>query len=113
MRMLQELTAHGYSNPVIGERVRQRLNGWRSLLEEIAATHLPRLGISVPGVVASAVFSLWLGMETQHLAGATEEEGASSRSWRRLAIGWSSANVRSESPQRRTGVSEQRRTRRE
>ncbi len=76
VRVLQELTAHGYSNPVIGERVRQRLNGWRSLLEEVAATHLPRLGISVPPAwVASALASFWLGMETQHLAGATEREG--------------------------------------
>ena len=76
VRVLQELTAHGYSSPVIAVRVRQRLNGWRSLLEEVAATHLPPLGISAPPAwVASAIISFWLGMESQHLAGATEAEG--------------------------------------
>lgn len=76
VRMLQELTAHGYSNPVIGERVREHLNGWRALLHEVAAAYLPGLGMGVPPAwVASAVASFWLGMETQHLVGATEEEG--------------------------------------
>lgn len=76
VRMLQELTAHGYSNPVIAERVRERLNGWRSLLEAVAADYLPALGVQAPPAwVASALASFWLGMETQHLTGATEEEG--------------------------------------
>lgn len=76
VRMLQELTAHGYSKPMIGERVRERLNGWRSLLEEVAAASLPALGIQAPpSWVASALASFWLGMETQHLSGATEAEG--------------------------------------
>jgi AcrR family transcriptional regulator len=75
--MLQELTAHGYSNPVIAQRMRETRNQWRALLEEVAATYLPALGIKVPPAwVASAVVSFWLGMETQHLIGSTEEEGS-------------------------------------
>ena len=76
VRMLQELTALGYGNDAIAERVQARLNGWRALLEEVAAASLPALGIAIPpGLVASAVVSYWLGMETQHLAGLDEAHG--------------------------------------
>jgi AcrR family transcriptional regulator len=75
--MLQELTAHGYSNPVIAERMRETRNQWRALLAEVAAEYLPALGINLPPAwVASAVASFWFGMETQHLIGSTEEEGS-------------------------------------
>jgi AcrR family transcriptional regulator len=76
VRMLQELTSLGYGNPAVAERVQARLNGWRALLEEVAAAYLPELGIDLPpGLVASAVVSFWLGMETQHLSGLDEEHG--------------------------------------
>lgn len=76
VRILQELTAHGYSNPAIAERVRGRMRAWRGVLEAVAAVELPRLGVDVPPAwVVSALASFWWGMETQHLVGATEEEG--------------------------------------
>ncbi len=76
VRILQELTAHGYSNSVVGQCVRERQTAWRALLAEVAGMHLPELGIRLPPLwVASALASFWYGMETQHLAGATEEEG--------------------------------------
>jgi AcrR family transcriptional regulator len=76
VRVLQELTAYGYSNPVISSAVRDRMNEWRVLLEDVASSYLPALGIAVPSsMVASAVASLWYGMEVQHLAGLSEEEG--------------------------------------
>lgn len=76
VRVLQELTAIGYSRPLIGRRVRDRLREWRQLLTEVAREALPELGIAAdPSYVASAVASFWLGMETQHLIGSTEAEG--------------------------------------
>ena len=75
--MLQELTAHGYSNPVIAQRMRETRNQWRALLTDVAAVYLPPLGINLPPAwVASAVASFWFGMETQHLIGSTEEDGS-------------------------------------
>jgi AcrR family transcriptional regulator len=76
VRVLQELTAYGYSNNRVRRRVRERMREWRALLEEVAGNEMPRLGITLaPAHAASAVASFWLGMESQHLLGATEEEG--------------------------------------
>lgn len=76
VRTLHELYALGYTNPEIAARIQGRLNAWRTLLEEVARRYLPALGISLPpDLVASAMTSFWLGMEMQHLAGASEEEG--------------------------------------
>ncbi len=76
VRVVNELTAYGYSNTRVRRRVRLRLGAWRLLLTEVAREHLPALGIRAdPAEVASAVASFWLGMETQHLIGVTEVEG--------------------------------------
>jgi AcrR family transcriptional regulator len=76
VRVLHELYALGYTNPEVAARIQGRLNNWRALLEEVARRYLPALGIPLsPELVASAVASFWLGMEVQHLAGASEEEG--------------------------------------
>jgi len=76
VRMLQELIALGYGNPAIAERVQRHINAWRALLEEVAASYLPELGIDLPPrLVVSALTSFWQGMETQHLSGLGEEDG--------------------------------------
>jgi AcrR family transcriptional regulator len=76
VRILQELTAYGFSNHVISARVHERMNEWRELLADVSATYLPQLGITTdPTLAASAVASLWYGMEVQHLIGLTEQEG--------------------------------------
>jgi AcrR family transcriptional regulator len=76
VRTLHELYALGYTNPEIAARIQGRLNNWRALLEEVARRALPALGITLPPeLVASAAASFWLGMEIQHLAGASEDEG--------------------------------------
>jgi AcrR family transcriptional regulator len=75
VRILQELTALGYSSARVARRVRDTRNQWRLLLEEVAASALPALGITIPPArVATAVSAFWLGMETQHLVGAAEED---------------------------------------
>jgi AcrR family transcriptional regulator len=76
VRVLNELIAHGYSNAKVGNIVREQTAEWRSLLAEAARDSLPSLGIDLPAeFVGSAVASFWLGMESQHLIGATEREG--------------------------------------
>ena len=76
VRVLNELIAHGYSNPRVGKLVRDETRQWRSLITAAAKEGLPALGIDVPAeFVGSAVASFWLGMESQHLIGASEEEG--------------------------------------
>lgn len=77
VRIMQELYAVGYGDPLVGQRVRERMNGWRTLIAEAVRVPLPQLGISLPPeMVASSVVSFWLGMELQHLAGASEDEGS-------------------------------------
>lgn len=75
VRILQELTAYGYSNAIIGERVRRRVARWRDLIESTVRAHRRELSISVdPKLLASAVVSFWYGVEVQHLVGASERE---------------------------------------
>lgn len=76
VRILQELTAHGYSNPVVGERVRRRMAAWRGLLEETFRRDGGAAGLEWDaGLIATAIVSFWYGMETQHLVGMTERSG--------------------------------------
>src|SRR5437763_7335328 len=76
VRVLQELTAYAYSNDRVRVRLREHTRTWRGVLVEAARAHLPALGIDLePEIVANAVGSFWLGMETQHLTGITEREG--------------------------------------
>lgn len=79
VRILQELTAYGYSNPVIGGRVRRRMVRWRALLEETFRGPVQELGLAREGwdegLVATAISSFWWGMEEQHLIGITEKGG--------------------------------------
>jgi AcrR family transcriptional regulator len=76
VRVLNELIAHGYSNPRIGKLVREQTWQWRGLISEAAKEGLPSLGIDLPAeFVGSVVASFWLGMESQHLIGASEAEG--------------------------------------
>ena len=76
VRVLQELTAHAYSNERVRVRLQEHTRTWRGVLKDAAETHLPALGIDLdPTMVANAVGTFWLGMETQHLVGITEKEG--------------------------------------
>ena len=76
VRVLQELTAHAYSNDRVRVRLREHTRTWRGVLVDAARAHMPGLGIDLdPEMLANAVGTFWLGMETQHLTGVTEQEG--------------------------------------
>lgn len=76
VRIVHEQYALGQTAPEIGAQVQEKMTAWQSLIEEAARRYLPALGVTVPPeIVASTVVSFWLGMEVQHLAGASEQEG--------------------------------------
>lgn len=76
VRIIHEQYALGQTTPEIGAQVQGKITTWQLLIEEAARRYLPALGIMVPPeIVASAVVSFWLGMEVQHLAGASEQAG--------------------------------------
>ncbi len=83
VRILLELSAHGYANPQMAERVRAAMRGWQDLLHEVISDALPRLGIDGIGAdeLSSIVVSFWYGMELRHLLGTPEAEG---HLWRTL-----------------------------
>ncbi len=76
VRVVHELEAHGFSNPVIAAQVRALDAPWRDLLTAVAADALRKLNITAvePEEVAAMIISYWLGMEVQHLLGVTEPE---------------------------------------
>ena len=76
VRIIHEQYALGRTTPEIGAQVQGKISAWQALIEEAARRYLPALGVTLPPeIVASAVVSFWLGMEVQHLAGASEQEG--------------------------------------
>lgn len=76
VRMIHEQYALGHISPEIAALVQGKIASWQALIEEAVRRYLPALGITAsPEMVASAVASFWLGMEVQHLAGASEQTG--------------------------------------
>ena len=77
VRVLQEMTAAGWSDPEIGEAVRAVLREWYGLLGGVAARAEERLGGFGPlsaDDVATLVCATWLGAESMHLLGMEERE---------------------------------------
>ncbi|MDP6689276.1 MAG: TetR/AcrR family transcriptional regulator [Alphaproteobacteria bacterium] len=72
VRVLNELTAAGWSNPEIAEAVRRNMRGWLELLTEVAEREQARLGglgpFTAPGL-AQLVGSLFMGVEAKLLLG--------------------------------------------
>jgi AcrR family transcriptional regulator len=76
VRIIHEQYALGHENPEIATLVQGKISSWQALIEEAVRRYLPALGITAPPeMIASAVASFWLGMEVQHLAGASEQTG--------------------------------------
>jgi len=77
VRILWELWAEGLSDPTLAARWRAAIEGWRELLERVAADwtaeHDLRLPIS-PRALATLVANAFQGAETEILAGFGEHE---------------------------------------
>ncbi len=75
VRVLNELTAAGWSNPKIAEAVRRNMRGWFELLTEVAEQASARLGGLGPFTasgLANLVGSLFMGVEARLLLGAED-----------------------------------------
>jgi AcrR family transcriptional regulator len=76
VRVLQEMTAAGWSDEAIAEAVRRDLSGWFELLSATAANVAERfgsLGPFTPQEVAALIGAAFLGIETMILLGFDEE----------------------------------------
>ena len=76
VRVLQEMTAAGWSNDEVAEAVRLNLSGWFELLADTAARATERvggLGPFTPREVAALVGGAFLGIETLILLDVDEE----------------------------------------
>jgi AcrR family transcriptional regulator len=72
VRVLQEMIAAGWSNPEIGQAVRELLGGWHALLAEVAREaerSLGPLGPFTPEELATLVANAFVGSEALLLLG--------------------------------------------
>lgn len=75
VRVHHELQAQGFAEPKLAHRAKQRVMNWSELLQDVAATYLPDLGVSLPADRLVAGFAaFWYGMEQHHLLGVEESE---------------------------------------
>ncbi len=72
VRILNELSAAGWSNPEIGDTIREGMSGWNKLLIDVIRRASERhggLGPFTPEDVAALVVSIFLGAEMNILCG--------------------------------------------
>lgn len=85
--VLQQMVSAGWTDPEIAALVRERLQGWYSLLTEVAraaASQLGGLGPLTPEEVAALVGDAFLGAEATILLGISEESIPSRSALRRI-----------------------------
>lgn len=85
--VLQEMMAAGWTNPKIGQAVREGLMGWASLLTELARRAQKAFGSLAPFTpeeVAALVSSAFIGAEALHLLGVEDQGVPLRRSLRRF-----------------------------
>lgn len=89
VRLLQEMIAAGWSDAIIGTRVRELLQGWLALLVEItrqAETTLGALGPFSPEELAALVGQAFLGGEALLLLGFDRRQWPVRAALRRFAL---------------------------
>jgi AcrR family transcriptional regulator len=89
VRVLQEMVAAGWSNPEIGQAVRELLGGWHALLAEVAREaerRLGPLGPFTPEELAALVANAFLGSEALLLLGFERPEMPIRSSLRRIGV---------------------------
>lgn len=83
VRVLQEMVAAGWSDPEIAGHVRELLQGWHTLLTDVArraAAEFGGLGPFTPEEVAALVADAFLGAEALILLGLDEDRALPHRS---------------------------------
>jgi AcrR family transcriptional regulator len=89
VRVLQEMIAAGWSDPVIGERVRRILLGWVDLLTEVARDAEQRLGPLGPFTaeeVSALISQLFMGGEAMLLLGFDRHQWPVRTALRRIGV---------------------------
>jgi len=89
VRVLQEMIAAGWSDPAIGARVRELLQGWFDLLTKIAAQaerDFGPLGPFPPQELAALVGQMFMGGEAMILLGFDRADLPLRSSLRRIAV---------------------------
>jgi AcrR family transcriptional regulator len=89
VRVLQEMIAAGWSDPTIGDHVRDLLQGWLDLLSEVAREAERRLGPLGPFPAeefAALVGQAFLGGESMLLLGFTRQQWPVRGALRRMAL---------------------------
>jgi len=74
VRVLQELIAAGWSDPVLAASVREQLAVWFTLLTVVAERERQRLGPFAPSEIAALMGLAFLGAEAAILLGIPESE---------------------------------------
>jgi AcrR family transcriptional regulator len=88
VRVLQEMTAAGWSDPEVAAAVRASLQGWFDLLASVAERVEQRLGTFGPltcAEVAALVGDAFLGAETMLLLGVTDADVPHRSALRKIA----------------------------
>jgi AcrR family transcriptional regulator len=87
VRVLNELVAAGWSNPVIGDAVREAIAGWVALLSDVARRSCAKLGgfgPFEPEDVAALVGSAFMGAELNIISGHENPKMPVRRALRRI-----------------------------
>lgn len=89
VRVLQEMIAAGWSDPVIGARVRQLLQGWVDLITEVtrdAERRLGPLGPFPPEELAALISQAFMGGEAMLLLGFDRQQWPIRSALRRIGV---------------------------
>jgi AcrR family transcriptional regulator len=87
VRVLQEMVAAGWSDPVLADEARRILRGWFQLLTRVsaeAAERLGGLGPLAPAEAAALAGNVFLGAEAMILLGFSEQEVPSRAALRKV-----------------------------
>ena len=89
VRVLQELIAAGWSNPVIRDAVAEALDGWQRLLVVVARRATRQLGLTSPfspDEIVALVSVMFLGSESQILLGRDGPQVPHRKALRRIGV---------------------------
>jgi AcrR family transcriptional regulator len=89
VRVLQEMIAAGWSDPAIGARVRELLQGWIDLLVDVARDAVGAFGAQgpfTPEEIAALIGQLFMGAEAMLLLGFDRQQWPVRSALRRIGV---------------------------